>query len=75
MTKPKITRYVETKIIGNESVSAEIPEDSDELTLVVTDGYTTLEVKMSRQDFLDFVVACWPDNVAYQFPPDQDIPF
>lgn len=41
--------------------------DPDIVNIRVESYSSSLTLKMSRKEFLDGIVACWPESVAYQF--------
>lgn len=54
------------------SISATITEGSNYISLMVQNkDYQSTILRMTREEFLDFVVDCWPDNVAYQFKDEN----
>lgn len=72
----KVTRVIEDDNWGQTDAGYPVDikieiNDSDQTIVFFVDEEVLF--KSSREDFLDFIVACWPENVAYQFSEDDDV--
>ena len=67
----RITRTIESdRSVDGSIITFTIEDDLIEIT--VTDKtYTYATIRQERKEFLDLVVACWPENVAYQFKDNE----
>lgn len=70
---PKVNRSVKSD--DGKMMIHDVTWDKDQVMIVVTGKTDTNETKsvavtMEIREFLDTVVAMWPDNVAYQFKDD-----
>lgn len=65
----KISRNVSSdRPNTNSNLLISVNESTRKVTLTITDKeFKMKSIMMNWEEFLDMVVAAWPENVAYQF--------
>lgn len=65
----KISRNVSSdRPNTNSNLLISVNESTRKVTLTITDKeFKIKSIMMNWEEFLDMVVAAWPENVAYQF--------